>query len=36
VTIIVSVGEHLPMVSRAVIALSALLLLALLLLRYVA
>jgi hypothetical protein len=35
VTIIVSVGEHLPMVSKAVIALGALLLLVLLLLRYV-
>lgn len=35
VTVIVSVGEHLPMVSKAVIALSALLLLFVLLLRYV-
>ncbi len=36
VTIVVSVGEHLPMVSRAVMALGAILLLVLLLLRYVA
>lgn len=36
VTIIVSVGEHLPMVSKAVIALGALLLFVLMLLRYVA
>lgn len=35
VTIVVSVGEHLPMVSKAVIALGALLLLLVLLLRYV-